>query len=96
MHDIPFGGRILQSLNLKNPRAYLLASELSSLTGQSLTSAVISALEVSLPARKNRLGSPRKAEDILAFARRFSAGKSPTSRSEDHARDLCDENGMPA
>jgi len=32
----------------------------------------------------------------MAFARRFSAGKAPTSRSEDHAVDLYEENGMPA
>jgi len=53
-------------------------------------------LEVSLQAERNKLGGPRKADDILAFARRFSAGKSSTSRSEDHALDLYDENGLPA
>jgi hypothetical protein len=44
--------------------------------------------------RKHRLAV--KAEDFVAFGRRFSADKSPTSRSEDHAVDLYDETGMPA
>jgi hypothetical protein len=41
---LPIGSGILQNLNLKNPQAYLLASELSRLTGESLTAAVIAAL----------------------------------------------------
>ena len=91
---LPIEGRILQSLNLKNPRAYALASELSHLTGESLTAAVIAALEQRLELERRTRGTPTAAR-ILAFAERFAAGMAPGSRSVDHAAELYGEDGMP-
>jgi antitoxin VapB len=80
-------------LNLKNPRAYSLASELADLTGESLTGAVIEALEQRLETERKKRGRS-SAERILAFAKRFSAGVGPGVRSEGHA-ELYGADGMP-
>ncbi len=92
---LPSGGRILQSLNLKNPRAYSLASEISRLTGESLTAAVITALEQRLAEERRKRGGSTTAEKILAFSERFAPGMRPGSRSADHAEDLYGDDGMP-
>jgi antitoxin VapB len=91
---LPARGRILPSLNLKNPRAYALASELSHLTGESLTAAIITALEQRLEAERRKRGGKTTAEEILAFVERFASGLPPGLRSEDHA-DLYGEDGLP-
>ena len=84
----------MQSLNLKNPAAHKLASELAKLTGESLTTAVIRAMEMRLAAEQ-RLRQPKTtAQRILAFADRFSQGRPPGLSSADHAK-LYDESGMP-
>jgi antitoxin VapB len=84
----------LQSLNLKNPRAYSLASELSDLTGESLTGAVISALEMRLTEERRKRGHGRNAEKILEFAKKFAPGMKPGSSSADHA-ELYGDDGLP-
>ena len=91
---LPNRGRILQSLNLKNPRAYSLASELSHLTGESLTTVVITALEQRLEAERRKRGGGT-AERMLAFAERFAPGMAQGSRSADHAAELYGDDGMP-
>lgn len=91
---LPSKGRILVSLNLKNPKAYELASELSKITGESLTTAVINALEQRLERERQKAGGKTKAARMLAFAQRFAAGLDPALKSEDHAW-LYDENGLP-
>ena len=91
---LPTRGRILQSLNLKNPRAYTLASELSHLTGESLTAAVMTALEQRLEAERRKRGGKTTAEEILAFVQKFASHMRPGCRSEDHA-DLYGEDGLP-
>ncbi len=82
------------NLNLMNPKAYLLASELARLTGESLTDAVIVALEQRLEAERTKIGSGRTAETILAFAKRFSPGINPGSHSSDHGV-MFDDSGLP-
>jgi antitoxin VapB len=81
-------------LNLKNPRAYSLASELAHLTGESLTTTVINALELRLEAERRKHGGNTTAEKILAFAERFAQGMAPGSNSADHA-ELYGDDGMP-
>ena len=88
-------GRILQSLNLKNPKAYSLAAEITRLTGESLTTAVIIALEQRLEAERLKRGGRTTAERILAFADRFAPGLAPGSDSSDHAAGLYGGDGMP-
>lgn len=83
------------SLNIKNERAHQLASELAHLTGESLTTAVLRALEQRLEAERERRGKQGKAERMLEFARRFAAGMPPSLRSEDHATLLYGEDGLP-
>ena len=92
---LPVRGRILQSLNLKNPRAYSLASELSKITGESLTAVVITALEQRLEAERRKRRGGTTAERILAFAERFAPGMAPGSRSTDHATELYGDDGLP-
>lgn len=92
---LPLEGRILQSLNLKNPRAYTLASELSRLTGESMTAVVITALEQRLDAERHKHGGSTTAEKILAFAERFAPGMAPGSHSAAHGAELYGDDGMP-
>lgn len=82
------------SLNLKNPRARQLASELSKLTGESLTTAVIRALEDRLEAERAKHIAMRKSDRILAFAKRFAAGLPAGIHSEGHA-ELYGADGLP-
>lgn len=79
---------------MKNPKAYSLASELSDLTGESLTSAVITALEERLTAERRKRARHATAEKILAFADRFAPGMSPGTTSAGHA-DIYGADGMP-
>ena len=79
------------SLNLKNPRAHELASELAALTGESLTESVIRSLEERL--RRERGGS--MAERILAFAERFAQGMPAGASSARHGDLLHGEDGLP-
>ena len=81
-------------MNLKNPKAYSLAAELTRLTGESLTSAVIAALEQRLEVERRKRANRTTAERILAFADRFAPGVAPGSKSSDHA-ELYGDDGMP-
>jgi antitoxin VapB len=93
---LPSGGRILVSLNVKNQRAHELAAELADLTGESLTTTVILALEERLEKeRKKKRGSGAKAEKMLRFAERFAAGKPKGLTSGDHGAVLYGADGMP-
>jgi antitoxin VapB len=82
-------------LNLKNPKAYELASKLAELTGQSLTAAVLTAREARLEAERGRPTDRSTADHILAFARTFAPGMSPAAKSSNHADFLYGEDGMP-
>lgn len=93
---LPTKGRILVSLNLKNPKAHELAAELADLTGESLTTAVILALEERLQTeRRKREKRKSGAERILEFSRRFSAGLPEGLKSQDHSSLLYGEDGLP-
>ena len=65
------------------------------MTGETLTTVVITALEQRLEAERRKRGGRTTAEKILAFAERFAPGMAPGSRSVDHARDLYGDDGMP-
>jgi antitoxin VapB len=84
------------SLNLKNPKAHELATELADLTGESLTTAVILALEERLRnERRKREKQKSTSARILEFSRRFSAGLPAKLKSEDHGALLYGEDGLP-
>ena len=81
-------------MNLKNPRAYTLASELSHITGESLTTVVITALEQRLEAERRKRERSTTKERILSFADRFAPGMAAGTRSADHGQ-LYGDDGMP-
>ena len=83
------------SLNLKNPRAHELATGLSELTGESLTTAVIRALEERLKQERQKKGQETTTERILGFASRFARGVPPGCASTDHAGLLFGDDGLP-
>ena len=85
---------MLQSLNVKNPKAYQLATELARLQGKTLTAVVIAALEQQLAQERRKASQENKAERMLAFADWFSKGMAPGSHSSRHA-ELYGEDGMP-
>jgi antitoxin VapB len=79
---------------VKNPKAYVLASELAALTGESLTSVVIASLEHRLEAERVKRGGKSKAERMREFAKKFKEGMAPGSHSSDH-NDLYGDDGLP-
>lgn len=83
------------SLNLKNPRAHELATQLSKLTGESLTTVVIRALEERLNQECRKTGRKSTSEKMLSFADRFSRGMAPGCNSADHAGLLYGDDGLP-
>jgi antitoxin VapB len=81
------------SLNVKNRRAHELAALLAEMTGESLTGAVIMALEAKLEEERRKRGDV--AARMLEFAHRFAAGLPPSLRSDLHGFDLYGEDGLP-
>jgi antitoxin VapB len=82
------------SRNIKNPRAHRAAKELGALTGESLTDAVIIAVEERLM-RLRREKDPARFERIMEIARRAAAHMKEPWKSIDHADLLYDERGLP-
>ncbi len=81
-------------LNIKSDDAYALASRLSELTGESLTTAVTTALRERLEREERARTRAERSARLLAIAadiRSHMAGPLPAS---DH-RWLYDENGLP-
>jgi antitoxin VapB len=58
-------------LNIKNPEADLLARELTALTGESITDAVITAMRERLERERARLGNARARQEILRIRDRY-------------------------
>ncbi|HZV88161.1 MAG TPA: type II toxin-antitoxin system VapB family antitoxin [Candidatus Binatus sp.] len=81
------------SLNIKNPETYKLARQLSHETGESLTTAVTTALRERLEAVRRR----RKSKATLAAIRAISARMAALDKGPfiDHAEMLYDDNGLP-
>ena len=61
------------ALSIKNPRAEQLASEVSKVTGETLTDAVIRALEERLERLRGRKRRPDLKERLLEISRRCAA-----------------------
>lgn len=83
------------SLNIKNPEAHELATQLSRITGESLTTTVVKALRERLERERQASSAEPKAERMLAFARRFSAGMKPGCHSSGHDAMVYSEDGLP-
>lgn len=59
-------------LNIKNPEADQLARELSALTGESITDAVIAAMRERLERERARRGYARVSQEMLRIRERYS------------------------
>jgi antitoxin VapB len=80
-------------LNIKNEDAYRLASRLSELTGESLTSVVIKALRTELERRERELDVEAEVDRIMAIAKDIRAHMREPVSSD--ASWMYDEDGLP-
>jgi antitoxin VapB len=81
-------------LNIKNREAHLLAQELSTLTGESMTTAVTVALRERLARVRQKQGFGL-ADRLLAIGRDCAGRLKEPFRSADHGDLLYDERGLP-
>jgi antitoxin VapB len=79
------------SLNIKNPQAHELAKELAELTGESMSTAVTTAIRERI-ARTRRKGL---SDRLLEIGKEFSSRMSEETRNFDIDGELHDENGLP-
>lgn len=82
------------SLNIKNPEAHRLATQLAALTGESKTQAVVEALRQRLEREKQRRGRAGVAERLMAIGRRCAARPVRDPRSAEEILGY-DEHGLP-
>lgn len=83
------------SLNIKNPEAHRLATELARHTGATLTEAVTQALREKLARVKSRTPDPKLMEDMARIAHDCAKRLSPEVKAIDHGEYLYDEMGLP-
>jgi antitoxin VapB len=81
-------------LNIKNDEAHRLAAELSRVTGESLTTAVTSALRERLERERRRRGRGAVADRLMAIGRRYSKLLGGKQTDPDEIIGY-DENGAP-
>lgn len=82
------------SLNLKSDEAHRLARELSNRTGESMTKAVVVALQERLD-RVKKETEAEFVERILAIGRAAAAELTEEERSFDYDKMLYNEQGLP-
>ncbi len=83
------------SLNIKDPEAHVLARRLSTLTGETMTRAVVEALRERLERAEAGHRSKGTAEDLMEIGRRFREHCKDPGTSLDHGELLYDELGLP-
>lgn len=84
-------------LNIKNPEAYALASELAELTGKSMTAAVIEALRQQVAHYKQApKEQQRLADELMMIGQRCAAHLQQPAKSTEHGDLLYNEMGLPA
>ena len=82
------------ALSIKHPEADTLAREVSRLTGESLTEAVVNSLRERLRVIRGRASAPRLEEELAAIRRRSSALPVLDTRTADQILDY-DDRGLP-
>lgn len=82
------------SLNIKNPEAHRLATQLAALTGESKTRAVVEALRERLEREKQKRARAGVAERLMAIGRRCAARSVRDPRSAEEILGY-DEHGLP-
>lgn len=80
------------SLNIKNPEADLLAAEVSKLTGESKTQAVITSLRQRLEREQQHLDREQLKRDVMGIAQKCASYPDLDSRSGDEL--LYDDDGL--
>ena len=81
------------ALNIKNPKAHKLAEELAAVTGESLTTSVVKALEERLARVRQTRRKKSLAEELNEIGRRLS--KCPVYDDRTLEEMLYDEQGLP-
>ena len=81
-------------ISIKNPKAEQLAREVAQLSGESLTQAIIRALEERLERLKGRRSATTLTEEILGISQRCSALPNVDQRNSDEILDY-DSMGVP-
>jgi antitoxin VapB len=82
------------AMSLRNPKAEKLAREVAARTGETMTDAVIHALEERLARLACKDGNANEVQEILAIARRCAALPDLDTRSADEILGY-DEDGVP-
>lgn len=82
------------ALSIKHPDADALAREVSRLTGESLTEAVVNSLRERLRVIRGRSSAPRLEEELAAIRKRCSTLPVLDGRSADEILGY-DERGLP-
>lgn len=82
------------SLNVKNREAHRLARELSSLTGESMTTAITEALRERIQ-RVHQQQTTGLADRLVAIGKDCAARLKPPYDAADHGALLYDEEGLP-
>jgi antitoxin VapB len=83
------------ALSIKDDQADELARRLSSLTGESITTAVRTALRERLEREQGRRGRAGLADRLLKIGRRCADHMGQPAHSLDHGELLYDEDGLP-
>ena len=80
-------------LSIRNPQAELLAKEVSAISGENMTQAIIVALEERLERLKGQKSTPDLVKDILTISERCSSLPDLDPRTPDEILGY-DENGV--
>lgn len=82
------------ALSIKHPEADILAREVSRLTGESLTEAVVNSLRERLRVIRGRASAPRLEEELAAIRKRCSTLPVLDARAPEEILGY-DERGLP-
>ena len=83
------------TLNIKNPEAHRLATEIAKLTNTTLTEAVTNALREKLDRVTKPKFDQKRYEAIMRIANDCASRLSPETKTIDHGEYLYDEMGLP-
>ena len=83
------------SLNIKNDDTCLLARDLASLTGETMTGAITVALRERLERERRRQDAEAGVRELLAIGRRCAKSLKSGPHAVEHGELLYDEGGLP-
>jgi antitoxin VapB len=83
------------TLNIKNPEAHKLATDIAKQTGETLTEAVTQALRERAARLKEKKFDQKKFDALMRIANDCASRLSPEVKAIDHGDYLYDEMGLP-